>query len=719
VIHIRCKKIKDMLTVDALGINSNNFADSIGAGQSSMKTGSNQDYILMPLWKDGSTIFDSSLKLSDDAGSPSFGDAGKKHDEVLDKESGALNELNYAFENLNTKSLDDLKMHGLKTIATYDVSKKEADFTNLESSIHVSPTPTTRIHKNHPLKQVIGSLNTPVQTRSKLKPTNEQGFISTVYEGKTHEDLNTCLFTCFLSKIELTRVVKALSDPAWGKKAIGIKWVFRNKKDKRGIVIKNKARLVSQGYTQEEGIYYDEVFALVARIEAIRLFLAYASFMGFMMYQIDVKSAFLYERIEEGVYVCQPPRFEDPNHPDKVYKVVKSLYGLQVKQKEDGIFISQDKYVAEVLRKFNFSDVQSASTPVDMEKTLIKDGDGDDIDVHLYRSMIGSLMYLTTSRPDIIDSSFELVAYTDSDYARESLDMKSTIGGCQFLGSRLISWQCKKQTVVATSTSEAEYVAAASCCRQVKQSSMVGFGEMIQYNLTIGLDRNNCYNRWEIKVVTEASVRRHLKLEDSDGISNLHTTEIFKQLALMSNMKRASKGYYGVDIPLFPTMLVHGLIFQGEGSTVAMRLHPLDVRHGGTTTTITSLDARQVSGNINKTPSMPYDLPLLRVHTLGSNKGIMQHNELMDLVTKLSDRVVTLETDLKQTKKVYGAAYTKLIMKVKKLEKTVKTSQARRRAKIVVSDDEEDLEDPSKQGRKIDEIDQDPDISLIQHDAEI
>nr|GEX82090.1 hypothetical protein [Tanacetum cinerariifolium] len=175
--------------------------------------------------------------------------------------------------------------------------------------------------------------------------------------------------------------------------------------------------------------------------------------------------------------------------------------GLQVKQKEDGIFISHDKYVAVVLRKFSFSDVKSANTLVDMEKTLVKDADGDDVDVHLYISMIGSLLYLTTSIPDIMyavcvcarfqvtpkvshlhaikrnfrylkgylklglwylrDSPFKLMAYTDSDYAGASLDRKSTTRSCQFLGSRLISWECKKQTVVATSTTKAEYLATA------------------------------------------------------------------------------------------------------------------------------------------------------------------------------------------------------------------------------------------------------------------
>ncbi|GJV52839.1 hypothetical protein Tco_1448580 [Tanacetum coccineum] len=263
----------------------------------------------------------------------------------------------------------------------------------------------------------------------------------------------------------------------------------------------------------------------------------------------------------------------------------------------------------------------------------------------------------------------------------------------------------------------------------------------------------------KVKIVSEASIRRHLKLEDSDGISNLPTTKILEQHALMGNMRRASKGYTRVDIPLFPTMLVQGPVVQGERLTVPVESHHtpisapstlqppssspskrttrqesvvpqpksptqtniadkaastgVDVRHGGAATTVTSLDAGQSSGNIDKTPSMPHNSPLPRVHTLVSDEGRMQHNELMDLVTKLSDRVVAMETELQQTKKVYGTAFTKLIKKVKKLEKSVKTRQARRKARIVVSDEEEDLGDPSKQERKIDEINQDPDISLF------
>nr|GFA59318.1 hypothetical protein [Tanacetum cinerariifolium] len=312
---------------------------------------------------------------------------------------------------------DDPDMPELEDITYSDDENDvaaEADFNNLETSITVSPILTTRIHKDHPVSQIIGDLSSTTQTRSMTRVVKDQVWV--------------------------------LVDLPHGKRAIGTKWVSRNKKDERGIAVRNKARLVAQGYTQEEGIDYEEVFASVEKIKAIRLFLAYASFMGFMVYQMDVKSAFLYRTIEEEVYVCQPPGFEDPNHPVKVYKVVRHFMvyikllelddiifgtknkdlcksfeklvkgkfqmsfmgeltfflGLQVKQKKDGIFISQDKYVAVILRKFGLIKGKSASTPIDTEKPLLKDPDGEDVDVHTYKSMIGSLMYLTSSRPDIM-----------------------------------------------------------------------------------------------------------------------------------------------------------------------------------------------------------------------------------------------------------------------------------------------------------------------------
>ncbi|GJZ76631.1 putative ribonuclease H-like domain-containing protein [Tanacetum coccineum] len=338
----------------------------------------------------------------------------------------------------------------------------EANLNNLEITMNVSPIPTTRIDKDHPKEQIIGGFNSAIQTRRMTKISDEHAMVWTL--------------------VNLPN----------GKRAIRTKWVFRNKKDVRVIMVRNKARMVAKGYTQEEGINYDEVFAPVAWIEAFRLFLAYVSFMGFIVYQMDVKSAFLYGTIDEEVYVCQPPGFQDPQFPDKMYKVEKALYGLH--QAPRAWFDAQ-----EIPDEFY-------STPIEPNKALIKDEEADSVDVHFYRSMIGSLIYLTASKPDITfvvcacarfqvtpktshlhdekrifrylkgqpklglwyprDSPFDLEAFSDSDYARASLDRKSTIGGCQFLSKRLISWQCKKQTIDANSTTEAEYVAAANCCGQ-------------------------------------------------------------------------------------------------------------------------------------------------------------------------------------------------------------------------------------------------------------
>ncbi|GJV06021.1 putative ribonuclease H-like domain-containing protein [Tanacetum coccineum] len=184
----------------------------------------------------------------------------------------------------------------------YDDEDKgaEADFNNMDNTIDVSPIPTLRIHKDHPKGQILGDPKSAVQTRGKIQKASSAQ----------------------------QALVWILVDLPFGKKEIGTKWVFRNKRDERSIVVQNNARLVAQGFRHEEGIDYDEVFAPVARIEAIRLFLAFASFMGFHVCQMDVKSAFLYETIEEEVYVHQPPGFVDPTHPNKFYKVIKALYDL-------------------------------------------------------------------------------------------------------------------------------------------------------------------------------------------------------------------------------------------------------------------------------------------------------------------------------------------------------------------------------------------------------
>ncbi|GJZ12345.1 putative ribonuclease H-like domain-containing protein [Tanacetum coccineum] len=316
-------------------------------------------------------------KSSHDDGSKPSSNDGKKVDEDPRKDSECndkKNEDNVNSTNIvnaaGTNEVNDVggktsiklpvnpNLPALEDVSIFDFSRDdeddgaEADMNNLDTTIQVSPILTTRIHKDHPLDQVIGDLQSATQTRKMSKNLKEHGFVSTIQQRTNHKDLQNCLFACFLSQEEPKKVIHALKDPSWieamqeellqfklqevwtlvdlpnGKRAIGTKWVFRNKKDERGIVIRNKARLVAQGYTQEEGIDYDEVFAPVARIEAIRLFLAYASFKDFVVYQMDVKSAFLYGKIEEEVYVCQPPGFEDPDFPDRVYKVEKALYGL-------------------------------------------------------------------------------------------------------------------------------------------------------------------------------------------------------------------------------------------------------------------------------------------------------------------------------------------------------------------------------------------------------
>nr|GFA48465.1 uncharacterized mitochondrial protein AtMg00810-like [Tanacetum cinerariifolium] len=269
----------------------------------------------------------------------------------------------------------------------------EADVSNMETTITASPTPTLRIHNDHTKSQIIGPVDTPIQTRNKSK-------------------------------------------------------------------------------------------------------------------EMDVKSAFLYGTIDEEVYVMQPPGFQDPKFPARLSREFEALMhekflmsamgelnfflGLQVLQKEDGIFLSQDKYVRDILKKFRYSDVRSSNTPMDKENPWGKDETGKDVELHLPDIMfavwacarhqvtpkechlhaVKKIFRYLKGHPKMElwypkESSFDLVTYSDSDYGGATQYRKSTTGWCQFLGRRLISWQCKKQTIVATSTTEAEYVAAASCCRQV------------------------------------------------------------------------------------------------------------------------------------------------------------------------------------------------------------------------------------------------------------
>ncbi|GJS76525.1 hypothetical protein Tco_0726406 [Tanacetum coccineum] len=484
VYNIRTRKVEENLHIRFLEDKPiiEGTEESIGAGHSSKETGSSQDYILMPLWKDGSLFDSSSKNASNDEPQPSS-DAGKKDDEGVTKESGfddqerpenSTQDVNTAGTSINTASINvntgSLNINTVSPTVTTTLEATHADFFD------------------HSLDHVIGDVQSGVQKRRITKTTNEQGFISSVYEGKTHKDLHTCLFACFLSQ------VWSLVDLPHVKRAIGNKWVYMNKKDER-------------------------VTPKVSHLHAVK----------------------------------------------KIFRYLKGQPIL-------GLWYPKD-------------------------------------------------------------SPFDLEAYTNSDYAGASLDRKSIIGGCQFLGSRLILWQCKKQTVVANSTTEAYYVAAATANDEI-QVSVVGL------------------------------------------------TFYWAQLFRVKDQHTQQESV--VPQPRSPTQTY----VADEAASTCM-----DVRYGGAVTTITGLEAGQGQW---LTMIKPYHAPEIP-----------------------SPKMESLETDLKQTKLTYGAAYTKLIKNVKKLKNKVKSNQARRRARIVVFDNEEDLEDPSNQGRKISEIDQDPTILLVQHDAEI
>ncbi|GJR63222.1 retrovirus-related pol polyprotein from transposon TNT 1-94 [Tanacetum coccineum] len=327
---------------------------------------------------------------------------------------------------------------------------------------------------------------------------------------------------------------------------IGTKWVFRNKLDENGIVSRNKARLVAQGYNQQEGIDYDETYAPVTRLESIRILLAYDCALDFKLFQIDVKSAFLNGFINEEVYVAQPPGFIDFEKPDHVYKLKKALYGLkqapkawydrlkaflikheykigmvdntlftkkkssnliivqiyvddiifgstcqdmcdefakimhdefemsmmgelnfflglQIKQMEDGIFFNQSKYIKEMLKKFSLEESKPMKTPMSSDTKLMKDEECESVDSTKYRGMIGTT-HLGLWYPKGTD--IETVVYADSDHAGDYVDRKSTSGICTFVGCCLTSWFSKKQTALAISTTEAEYVSAGKACQQ-------------------------------------------------------------------------------------------------------------------------------------------------------------------------------------------------------------------------------------------------------------
>ncbi|GJS28607.1 putative ribonuclease H-like domain-containing protein [Tanacetum coccineum] len=648
--------------------------ENIDTGQNGKKIVPDQEYILLPLLTSDPSLFKSSKDSLDVGFKPSREEEKIDSEHVENKDSEVPNT-----EEPRVNQEQDANVNSTNNINTVCPTVNAAD---IENNI---------VDENI----VYGCIDDP----------NMPNLEEIVYSDDDEEvgaeaDMNNLAITDELLQFKLQKVW-TLVDLPYGKRAIGTKWVYRNKKDDR-----------------------------VARIQAIRLILAYASFMNFIVYQIDVKSAFLYGTIEEEVYVCQPLGFKDPEFPIKVYKADKALYGLhqapracyenvstyllenrfrrgtidktlfikkdkddimlvqvyvddiifgstkkslctefeqmmhkrfqissmgeltfflglQVKQKDDGIFISQDKYVADILKKFDFATLKTTSTPIETNKALLKDEEAADVDVHLYRSMIGSSMYLTDSRPDIMfavcacarDSPFDLEAFSDSDYAGVSLDRKSTTGGCQFLRRMLISWQCKKQTIVANSTTEAEYVAATNCCRQVLwiQNQLFDYGYNFM-NTEIFIDNESiiCI----VKNQVFHSKTKHIEIRHH-FIRDSYEKRLIQVIKIHTDHNVADLLTKAFDVSKFQYLIANETVIK-EWEDIMERA----------ATTASSLEAEQDNGNINRTQSMTTlneSFPQgtdsgsgPRVNTLRSGEDNMKLKELMEFCTKLSVRALDL-----------------------------------------------------------------------------
>ncbi|MCH79563.1 gag-pol polyprotein [Trifolium medium] len=440
---------------------------------------------------------------------------------------------------------------------------KSDDEAPIPEPAQINKAPSIRIQKNHPKDLIIGSPTQGITTRRSNEIISNSCFASKIEPKNVRETL-TDKFWIEVMQDELTQFKRSevwdLVPRPDNINVIGTKWVYKNKSDEGGVITRNKARLVAQGYTRVEGLDFDETFAPVARLESIRLLLGVACILKFKLYQMDVKSAFLNGYLHEEVYVEQPKGFIDPNYPNHVYKLKKALYGLKqaprawyerltefllsqgykkgghdktlfvkensgklmiaqiyvddivfggmseemVKQMEDTIFVSQNKYAKNIIKKFGMENAAHKRTPAATHLKLTKDEKGIDVDQSMYGSMIGSLLYLTASRSDITfavgvcaryqsepkmshlvqvkrilkyingtsdygilyskTENSTLVGYCDADWAGSADDRKSTSGGCFFLGNNLISWFSKKQNCVSLSTAEAEYIAAGSSC---------------------------------------------------------------------------------------------------------------------------------------------------------------------------------------------------------------------------------------------------------------
>ncbi|GJR03518.1 retrovirus-related pol polyprotein from transposon TNT 1-94 [Tanacetum coccineum] len=520
---------------------------------------------------------------------------------------------------------------------------------------------------SHPLDNIIGNPSRPVSTRKQLATDALWCFYNSVLskvEPKNFQSAATedCWFQAMQDEIhEFDRLdVWELVPPPDSAMIIALKWIYKVKLDEYGDVLKNKARLVAKGFRQEEGLDFEESFAPVARLEAIRIFIANAASKNMTVYQMDVKTAFLNGELKEEVYVHQPEGFVDPERPHHVYRLKKALYGLkqaprawydtlskfllaqgfskgvvdptlfirktgkhtlhvqiyvddiifastdpkdcdrfsnemsskfqmsmmgqisfflglQISQNPRGIFINQSKYANEILKKFDLHKSDPVDTPMVERTKLDEDLSGTPVDQTKYRSMIGSLMYLTASRPDLVfavcmcaryqsrptkkhleavkrvfrylqgtinmglwypkDTAMALTAYADADHAGCQDTRRSTSGSAQFLGDKLVSWSSKKQTSTSISSTEAEYIAMSGCCAQIlwmrSQLSDYGFA----YNrIPLYCDNKSaialCCNNVQHSRSKHIDIRHHFIREQVEkGVVELYFVRTEYQLA--------------------------------------------------------------------------------------------------------------------------------------------------------------------------------------------
>ncbi|GJV13221.1 putative ribonuclease H-like domain-containing protein [Tanacetum coccineum] len=616
------------------------------AGKARMETVPSKDYILLPMWH-ADPLFSQNSKDSPDARFKPSGEEEKIDVEDPGNESGNLTEwkdsevpkVNAVDPKTSIELLNDLNMPKLEDIVYSDDDEDvgaEAD-----------------MNKDHPVDQIIGDLNSAPQTRRMTKNLKEHGLI-----------------------------------------------------------------------------------------EAIGLFLAYASFKDSVVYQMDVNSAFLYGKIKEEVYVCQQPGFEDPDFPDRVYKVENALYGLhqaprawyetlstylmenrfqrgqidktlfikrnqglQVKQKEDGIFTSQDKYVTKILKKFGFSDVKTANTPMETHKPLLKDADGKDVDEHIFQVNpkashlhdVKRIFRYLKGQPKLglwylKDSPFDLVAYTDSDYAGASLDRKSTIGG---IG---VNAGDSKLMLLGINLLLLEKVNAA-------MHNLLLLVATVKVKTVNGEVQLQALVDGKKVIITETSVRRDLQLEDAKGIKCLSNADIFEQLALIGYEKPSQKlTFYKAFFSPQWKFFIHTILQCLSAKSTAWN----------------EFSSTMASAIICLATNQKFNFSKYIFESMVKNVDSSVKFLMYPRVGKGFSGAVT---PLFPTMMVQDHGRIGEKLRVKRLEKKEgsRTHKLKRLFKVgrstqVVSSEDEglgDQEDASKQGRKIDDIDQDAEVTLV------